>query len=125
MREERVKLHDEEREYLINVHREHALAEADDEDEVDLNSMDWEQITRDFNNRFQGCTLEGDSRVRPQRSENALRTARARIPEIVDLTGITARGEGKKGNGGKGEETRKGRKGNRGGKTRKRGGRKK
>ena len=125
MREERVKLHYEEREYLINVHRVHALAEADEEDEVDWNSMDWDQITRDFNNHFQGRTLEGDSRVRPQRTENALRTARARIPEIVEMTGIKARGESKKGDGGRDEETGKGQKGNRRGKIKKRRGQKK
>ena len=90
------------------MHRGHALAAAAEGDLVDWASMDWEQITQDFNNHFQGGTLEGDPRVRPQRTAAGLRTARARIQEVVDLTGIAPREESRKGDGGKGGKRDKG-----------------
>lgn len=53
--------------------------------------MDWAQITRDFNARFEGQILPDNTDVRPHRTKNSLRTERSRIQEITDHTGITPR----------------------------------
>ncbi len=53
--------------------------------------MNWDRVTRDFNARFEGQILPGNTDVRPYRTRDSLRTERSRIKEITDHTGITPR----------------------------------
>lgn len=59
--------------------------------QVDWGLMDWDEVTREFNNNFNNHLLPGETVPRPMRTEGSLRSARPRIAEIVALTGITAR----------------------------------
>jgi len=77
--------------------------------QVDYGLMDWAEVTREFNNNFQGRLLPGETLPRPMRTESALRSARPRIPEIVALTGIAARKNEEK-KGGKKEGKKRGKK---------------
>lgn len=53
--------------------------------------MNWDQVTRDFNARFEGQILPDNSNVRPHRTKDSLRTERSRIKDITDYTGIKPR----------------------------------
>lgn len=93
--EERVRFHPRELQFLIHAHRNHLLEAQAHGRVVEWNDMDWERITTDFNNNFAGRNLYGDPNgpVRPMRTAGALRTVRARVPEIVTMTGIAPRPE--------------------------------
>jgi hypothetical protein len=101
-----------EKRFLIDVHRRFMLgqqAQHGPQHQVDYSLMDWAEVTREFNNNFENRLLPGEIFRRPMRTESALRSARPRIPEIVALTGITARKvKGKK--GGKKGGTKRGKK---------------
>ncbi len=90
-----------EKRFLIDVHRRFTLAQQAQygaHHQVDYGLMDWGEVTREFNNNFQDRVLPGETFPRPTRTEGSLRSARPRIPEIVNLTGIAARkSEEKKG----------------------------
>ncbi len=58
---------------------------------VKWSRMNWDQITADFNTRFQGRHLPGNPDARPHRTRDSLRTERNRIREITDHTGIAPR----------------------------------
>ena len=93
-REERVRFHPREIRFLIHAHRNHLLeARARGKATVEWNEMDWERIAREFNEGFAGRNLYGDPNgpVRPRRTAGALRSVRARVPEIIAMTGITPR----------------------------------
>jgi len=83
-----------EKRFLVDVHRRFTLAQQAQHGghhQVDYGLMDWAEVTREFNNSFEDRLLPGETLQRPMRTESALRSARPRIPEIVALTGITAR----------------------------------
>ena len=93
--EERVRFHPRELQFLVHVHRNHLLEARAHGRAVEWNDMDWDRIATDFNNNFAGRNLYGDPSgpVRPRRTAGALRSVRARVPEIVAMTGITPRPE--------------------------------
>ena len=93
--EERVRFHPRELRFLFHAHRNHLLEAQAHRRPVEWNDMDWERITTDFNNNFEGRNLYGDpdGPVRPRRTAGALRSVRAKVWEIVEMTGITPRPE--------------------------------
>ncbi|KAL8782761.1 MAG: hypothetical protein Q9195_009576 [Heterodermia aff. obscurata] len=93
--ENRVRFHPGELRFLFHAHRNHLLEARAHGRDVEWNDMDWERITTDFNNNFEGRNLYGDPEgpVRPRRTAGALRSVRARVWEITELTGMTPRPE--------------------------------
>ena len=57
--------------------------------------MPWGQIAKDFNAKFEGKVLPGNSHRQPRRSEHSLRTERNRIKAITDLSGFAPRDQKK------------------------------
>lgn len=60
--------------------------------EVNWRKMNWTEVAADFNHRFQGQILPGDPRPRPARSSLSLRNERARIKEIIEISGLRPKG---------------------------------
>lgn len=49
--------------------------------------LNWDQITSDFNRRFEGRVLAGSDTPRPRRTKGSLQSQSARIDEIARITG--------------------------------------
>ncbi len=87
----RLRFHNLEKRFLFELHKDFERQRTAAGQEVNWSKMNWEQITRDFNTKFEGQILPGNPDVRPHRTEDSLRTERSRIKEITDYTGTTPR----------------------------------
>ncbi|MCJ1256236.1 hypothetical protein MMC24_004057 [Lignoscripta atroalba] len=84
----RVKFHELEKRFLVDMHLRFEQKMRAAGKLVNWSSMRWSDVASEFNQRFAGQILPGDNRPRPTRTAVALRTERARIKEITDMTGI-------------------------------------
>lgn len=56
--------------------------------EPNYNRMDWDSITKSFNERFEGQMLPDCENPRPPRTKNSIQTQRYRIVAVSELTGV-------------------------------------
>ncbi|KAK3178396.1 hypothetical protein OEA41_000531 [Lepraria neglecta] len=85
----RFPFHDDEIEWLYQVHRAFRQAARDRGVAVNWHRMRWNDITTEFNNHFENWILAGDPTPRPARTKASLTTERYRVKRICDLAGLT------------------------------------
>ena len=95
LREGRIYFHPLEREWITNLYKTYEADSKSSGKEPDYKSMPWDALTKDFNDTFEGRTLDDQTGKRPHRSKPSIMTERYRIPEVCRISGLKPKAGGK------------------------------
>ena len=85
--------HEEENEWLIERYRHHQEKALRHGAEPNYHTLNWVEITKAFNEHFEGRTLPGCDEPRRYRTKGSITTQRYRIEAISKMTGVPLKRE--------------------------------
>ena len=88
VREGRIYFHPEERQWLTELYQGTEQAARKKGQQPNFRSMNWDELTKDFNKHFAGQVLNKGGKPRPFRTKPSVLTERYRIPEVCRISGL-------------------------------------
>ena len=88
------RFHELEKQHLLEVHKQHKRKYTKQKKAVNWRTLNWNDITDDFNQKFANKYLPGCPYERPRRSKSSLYSAFANFEELANLVGKPCRAPG-------------------------------